>query len=236
MSDPAANVSSGPPVAPRTSDEPTWSPGPPPPPAYTVSPADAAPQPVPAPPEAPTPGLQSRPSSGTRTAVEWVVILAAALVVAFLVKTFLIQAFFIPSGSMEPTLKPNDRVLVNKLGYDLHSIHRGDIVVFKAPPSEANDPSVKDLIKRVIGLPGDRIQAINGHVYIDGNLLSEPYLPPGTVTTNLPLTVVAPGQYFMLGDNRGDSKDSRFIGAIPRHLIVGRAFIRVWPLSGFGLL
>jgi signal peptidase I len=156
--------------------------------------------------------------------------------VAFVVKQFLIQAFFIPSGSMEPTLKPSDRVLVNKLSYDLHSVHRGDIVVFKAPPSEASDPSVKDLIKRVIGLPGDRIQAINGHVYIDGKLLNEPYLPAGTITTNLPLSVVPPGQYFMLGDNRGDSKDSRFIGTIPKNLIVGRAFIRVWPLSGIGLL
>ncbi|MGH9127323.1 MAG: signal peptidase I [Acidimicrobiales bacterium] len=168
--------------------------------------------------------------SGTRAILEWVVILVAALAVAFVVKTFLIQAFFIPSGSMEPTLKPGDRVLVNKLSYDLHSIHRGDIVVFKSPPSEANDPTVKDLIKRVIGLPGDQIQGINGQVYINGTQLREPYLPAGTQTLNLPLTTVAQGQYYVLGDNRGNSKDSRFIGEIPRHLIVGRDFIKVWPV------
>jgi signal peptidase I len=169
-------------------------------------------------------------ASSTRAILEWVVILAAALAVAIVVKTFLIQAFYIPSGSMEPTLMIGDRVLVNKLSYDLHSIHRGDIVVFKSPPSEANDPTVKDLIKRVIGLPGDQIQAINGQVYIDGKVLNEPYLPAGTQTTNLPLTTVAPGKYYVLGDNRGNSKDSRFIGQIPRHLIVGRDFIKVWPI------
>jgi signal peptidase I len=173
--------------------------------------------------------------SGTRQVVEWIVILVAALTVAILVKTFLIQAFFIPSGSMEPTLKPGDRVLVNKLSYELHSIHRGDIVVFKRPPSEPN-PAINDLIKRVIGLPGDRIEARQGMVYINGQALSEPYLPPGTVTTGLPLTTVPAGQYFVLGDNRGDSADSRVIGPIARHLIVGRAFIRVWPLSGIGFL
>ncbi len=129
-----------------------------------------------------------------RAVVEWIVILVAALTVALVVKTFLIQAFYIPSGSMEPTLKPGDRVLVNKLSYDLHGVHRGDIVVFKSPPGEAaSDPSVKDLIKRVIGLPGDRIQAINGQVYIDGKLLKEPYLPAGTITTSLPLTDGARG-------------------------------------------
>ncbi len=174
--------------------------------------------------------------SGARQIVEWVVILVAALTVAIVVKTFLVQAFYIPSGSMEPTLKPGDRVLVNKLSYDLHSIHRGDIVVFKRPPSEAGDPTIKDLIKRVIGLPGDQIESRDGVVYVNGQLLKEPYLPPGTVTTSLPLTKVAPGMYFVMGDNRGNSKDSRFIGAIPGHLIVGRAFVRVWPLSGLGLL
>jgi signal peptidase I len=174
--------------------------------------------------------------SGVRQIAEWVIILVAALTVAIVVKTFLVQAFYIPSGSMEPTLKPGDRVLVNKLSYDLHSIHRGDIVVFKRPPSEADDPTIKDLIKRVIGLPGDRIEARDGVVYINGQLIKEPYLPPGTVTTSLPLTTVPAGQYFVMGDNRGNSKDSRFIGPIPGHLIVGRAFIRVWPFSGLGLL
>ncbi len=232
MSDPVASFTPGTPVTPRASPEELgWSEGPvgapaavPPPPLATSSPPTAKPP------------LAKRPS-GARSLIEWIVILVAALTVAFVVKTFFIQAFYIPSGSMEPTLMPGDRVLVNKISYDLHSIHRGDIVVFKSPPSEiASDPSVKDLIKRVIGLPGDRIQAINGQVYINGKLLKEGYLPAGTVTSDLPLQTVPPGQYFMMGDNRGDSKDSRYIGTIPRHLIVGRAFVRVWPLSGLGLL
>jgi signal peptidase I len=176
--------------------------------------------------------------SGIRSLIEWAVIIAAALIVALVVKTFLLQAFYIPSGSMEPTLKPGDRVLVNKLSYDLHSVHRGDIVVFKRPPSEAGDPTIKDLIKRVIGLPGDRIEGRDGVVYINGTQIKEPYLPAGTVTTSIQpggYTVPA-GQYFVMGDNRSNSKDSRFIGPIPGHLIVGRAFVRVWPLSGVGLL
>jgi signal peptidase I len=137
---------------------------------------------------------------------------------------------------MEPTLKPGDRVLVNKLSYDLHSIHRGDIVVFKRPPSEAGNPAIKDLIKRVVGLPGETIEQIDGRVYINGHPLKESYLPDGTVTTNLPRRVVPPGTYFVMGDNRSNSSDSRFIGPIPGSLIVGRAFIRVWPLSSLDLL
>jgi signal peptidase I len=189
----------------------------------------------PAGPEGPS-GPAAKNGGSARAIAEWVIILVAALTVAIVVKTFLIQAFYIPSGSMEPTLKPGDRVLVNKLSYDLHSIHRGDIVVFKRPPSEADDPTIKDLIKRVIGLPGDQIEGRDGLVYINGKLLKEPYLPAGTVTTSLSLMTVPAGQYFVMGDNRGNSKDSRFIGPISGHLIVGRAFVRVWPLSGLGLL
>jgi len=170
-----------------------------------------------------------------RNAVEWTIIIAAALLVAVIVKTFAFQAFYIPSGSMEPTLKPGDRVLVNKVSYHLHSIHRGDIVVFKRPPSEAGDPTIKDLIKRVIGLPGDTIESRDGLVYINDRLISEPYLPRGTLTTSLPKRTVPAGQYFVMGDNRNNSKDSRFIGPIPGNLIVGRAFVRVWPLSGIRL-
>jgi signal peptidase I len=227
VSDPAATYPPGIPDRPRVAtdaaDAPTGPPevrdgrppGPPPGPAH----------------------LRKKPDgTGARAVAEWVVIIVLALTVAIVVKTFLIQAFFIPSGSMEPTLKPGDRVLVNKLSYDLHSIHRGDIVVFKRPPSEAQDPTIKDLIKRVIGLPGDRIEGRDGQVYINGQLLKEPYLPAGTPTTSLPLQTVPAGQYFVMGDNRTNSKDSRFIGTIPGHLIVGRAFIRVWPLSGLGLL
>jgi signal peptidase I len=187
------------------------------------------------PPDA-VPEAPPKDRSGWRNGIEWVVIIVVALLVALVIKTFLFQAFYIPSESMEPTLKPGDRVLVNKLSYKFHPIHRGDIVVFKRPPGEAGDPTIKDLIKRVIGLPGDSIEQRGGEVFINGQQLKEPYLPPGTVTTTLPLHVVAPGQYFVMGDNRTNSKDSRFIGAIPGSLIVGRAFVRVWPLSSIGLL
>jgi signal peptidase I len=184
----------------------------------------------------PLDAVRRKDRSGLRNIVEWVAIIAAALVVALVIKTFLFQAFYIPSESMEPTLRPGDRVLVNKLSYDLHGIHRGDIVVFKRPPAEAGDPTIKDLIKRVIGLPGETIEARDGQVYINGQPLKESYLPPGAVTTNLPLQKVGPGQYFVMGDNRTNSKDSRYIGTIPGSLIVGRAFIRVWPISKIGLL
>jgi signal peptidase I len=169
--------------------------------------------------------------------LEWVAIVVVALGAAFLIKTFLIQAFYIPSPSMVPTLQVKDRVLVNKLSYDLHAVHRGDIVVFTRPPNEGpSDPAIKDLIKRVIGLPGDTIEARDGRVIINDHPLREPYLPAGVVTLNLPRITVPAGQYFVMGDNRLDSKDSRIFGPISRHLLVGRAFVKVWPLSSIEFL
>ena len=129
-------------------------------PVTSSTPVDVPPPPPPALGDTPPPEESSkkRNRSSARNIIEWVAIIAAALVVAIVIKTFLFQAFYIPSESMEPTLKPQDRVLVNKLSYKLHPIHRGDIVVFKRPPSEAGDPTIKDLIKRVVGLPGETIE------------------------------------------------------------------------------
>jgi signal peptidase I len=172
---------------------------------------------------------------GVRNAVEWVAIVVGALAVALIVKTFLIQAFFIPSLSMYPTLDKGDRVLVNKLSYKVHEVHRGDIVVFDRPEGQP-ESEIKDLIKRVIGLPGETVEAKDGVVYIDGRELDEPYLVNGVTTENLPRTEVPPGHVFVMGDNRNDSSDSRVFGAIDEDTIVGRAFIRVWPISNFGLL
>jgi signal peptidase I len=207
----------------------------------------------------------SKRSSGARSLIEWVVIIVAALVVAFLIKTFLVQAFYIPSASMEPTLKPGDRVLVYKLSYSLHSVHRGDVVVFKKPASD-DDPGVTDLIKRVIGLPGETISCAKGptsnctnsDILIDGKPIPQPWLKvspslgvdpftnPGPQITNQnqlgvydcankgtlqDYCVIPQGEYFMMGDNRGDSSDSRAIGPIPKDLLVGRAFVLVWPLG-----
>ncbi len=173
--------------------------------------------------------------SNAKSILEWVGVIVGALLVALVIKTFLLQAFYIPSRSMEPTLRIGDRVLVNKLSYKVHDVNRGDIVVFERPKDEPPD-AIKDLIKRVIGLPGETISTQNGQVFIDGRPLSEPYLPTGTVTDNLPPTKVPDGEVFVMGDNRGDSRDSRFFGPIDQGLIVGRAFVRIWPLSHLGLL
>jgi signal peptidase I len=173
--------------------------------------------------------------SSIRSAVEWVVIVVAALLAALLIKTFLLQAFYIPSDSMNPTLVQQDRVLVNKLSYHFHDVHRGDIVVFKRPPGE-NDPTIKDLIKRVIGLPGDTIEGRDGQILIDGQALKEPYTAKNSPMADFTPRKVPPGHYFVMGDNRGNSKDSRVFGPISKSLIVGRAFIRIWPLSKISLL
>jgi len=174
-------------------------------------------------------------ASAFRGAVEWIVILVGALIVALVVKTFLLQAFYIPSASMEPTLKVGDRVLVNKLSYDFHDVRRGDIVVFGSPPGEDN-PEIKDLIKRVIGLPDETVEGHDGRVFINGNPVKEPYLPAGTTTSSFPPEKIPPGHLWVMGDNRSNSKDSRFFKTISEKLVVGRAFVKVWPLSSVGLL
>ncbi|HTN80874.1 MAG TPA: signal peptidase I [Acidimicrobiales bacterium] len=185
--------------------------------------------------DVPEPPEDHAPRSNAKSILEWVGVIVGALIVALVIKTFLLQAFYIPSRSMEPTLRIGDRVLVNKLAYKVHDIHRGDIVVFERPPNEPPD-AIKDLIKRVIALPGETISTQNGQVFIDGRPLDEPYLPAGTVTDNLPPTKVPAGKVFVMGDNRGDSRDSRFFGAIDEGSIVGRAFVRIWPVTHLGFL
>lgn len=179
-----------------------------------------------------------------RSIIEWVAVVVGALVVALVVKTFLFQAFYIPSASMEPTLEKGDRVLVNKLSYDLHDVNRGDVVVFELPPEEVGPDGIKDLIKRVVGLPGDIIETRDGVVYVNDRRLDEPYLADGMVTGdpasgNNPGIVrqtIPDGMVFVMGDNRSNSHDSRYSdrGPIPIDSIVGRAFVIVWPLGELG--
>lgn len=177
-----------------------------------------------------------------RTAVEWLLVIGGALLVALLVRTFFIQAFWIPSDSMEPTLHKGDRVLVNKLSYKLHDVHRGDIIVFKRPESAKSDhpdDDIEDLIKRVVAVSGDKIETVEGKVYINDEPLAEPYLPNGTKTTmpdgsDMPEKVIPDGELFVMGDNRGNSQDSRWFGTIDEDLIVGRAFVRIYPLGDIG--
>lgn len=184
----------------------------------------------------------STASRRTRSIIEWVVVIGGALVVALLIKAFLVQAFYIPSESMVPTLEVGDRVLVNKLSYRLHDVNRGDLVVFERPEGET-DPDVKDLIKRVVGLPGDQLVIKDNAVYINGDRLDEGYLPDGTVTKqgrrdcldDSPC-VVPEDSVWVMGDNREHSFDSRYFGPIEQDTIVGRAFLRIWPLGSFGFL
>jgi signal peptidase I len=178
--------------------------------------------------------------------VEWVVIVVVALVAALLIKTFAIQAFYIPTPSMVPALEPNDRVLVNKLAYDFHPVHEGDIIVFRRLPRDTT-LSVDDLIKRVVGLPGDSFYVADCRIYIDGKQLAQPYLPKGWQEPTSPYCTTWPpgltnpfkvpeGEYFVMGDNRKDSYDSRYWGPLPASYIVGRAFVRLWPPSRIGVL
>jgi signal peptidase I len=178
---------------------------------------------------------EERPSGGLRNIVEWVAIIVGAFAVALVIKTFLIQAFYIPSESMFPTLTEDDRVLVNKLSYELHDVNRGDLVVFSRPPNEP-ESEVKDLIKRVVALEGETIEERDGQLYIDGELLEEPYLQDGVESHNLTKLEVPDDHVFVMGDNRTASRVSRYFGPIDTDLIVGRAFVKVWPLTDVGTL
>jgi signal peptidase I len=173
-----------------------------------------------------------------RTILEWLGVIGGGVVIALLVEAFLIQAFWIPSESMEPTLHVGDRVLVNKLSYELHDVNRGDVVVFERPPvtSTQEDGEIKDLIKRVIAIEGDTIEGRDGSVFVNGDRLEEDYLEPDTPTTNLERETIKPDHVFVMGDNRTNSEDSRAFGQVPEDDIVGRAFLRVLPITDIGWL
>lgn len=177
-------------------------------------------------------------------------LIIGALIVAVLVKSFLIQVFWIPSGSMKDTLMIGDRVIVNKLAYRFGDPGRGDVVVFVPETSESESVVTKvsrnllesiglrtpqsDLIKRVIGLPGETLLIRDNQVLIDGRPIDEPYLPPNVTISDFGPVIVPANDYFVMGDNRGSSRDSRFTGPIERGRIVGRAFSIVWPPSRWG--
>jgi signal peptidase I len=187
-------------------------------------------------------------------------LIVIAFVLALLIKSFLVQAFFIPSESMEQTLKPGDRVLVNKVVYHLHPPRRGDVIVFESHTSGAqpdrgvisgffhwiteglgiSPPDDEDFIKRVIGLPGDTVEERdNGDFFVNGKKLDEPYLKGPKDTQRSGVWHVPKGELFVLGDNRTNSNDSRFGGIgirgfVPVDWVVGKAFIIIWPPSRFG--
>jgi signal peptidase I len=193
--------------------------------------------------DATTPPLTRRQARQARQAekkkrnpwVEWGVLIGGALIIAIVIRAFVFQTFWIPSESMVPTLKIDDRVLVNKLSYKLHDPNRGDVLVFKAPPM-AKTAEIKDLIKRVVGLPGETIEGKGGHIYINGKLLKEDYLPKGVESRTFGPVKVPKDSYFLLGDNRSVSEDSTYFGAVNRDQLIGRAFLRIWPLNRLGFL
>jgi signal peptidase I len=154
------------------------------------------------------------------------------VLLAVLVRTFALQTFWIPSASMVPTLQVHDRILVEKAFFSWHDVHEGEIVVFSRPPLD-DCPGQGDLVKRVIALPGQTIYSSGNSIYINGRLLAEPYLPKPD-PLGLPIASrqhpyrVPPGEFYMLGDNRADSCDSRFWGPIKGSTIIGRVVLVFW--------
>jgi signal peptidase I len=195
-----------------------------------------------------------------RSAAELVVIVAVALGLALLIQAYIVKPYEIPSGSMLPTLRINQRILVDRIGQHFSSPHIGDIYVFHPPASETcanpgqgenaagnDEPAACDTVqthessqtyvKRVVGLPGDHLYIKNGEVYRNGVPEKAPYAVPcqGAGECNFTRTIVVPpGDYYMMGDNRPDSLDSRFWGPVPKAWLIGRVFFTYWPPDRIG--
>lgn len=160
---------------------------------------------------------------------DWIETIAIAVVLALVIRTFLIQPFYIPSGSMEPTLQVGDKIIVNKLTNRFKEPERGQIVVFKYPYDTS-----QDFVKRIIGLPGETIEIRDSQVYINGQPLEEDYLPEGLVYPDFAPVTIPEDSYFVLGDNRDNSQDSRMWGPLPRNLMIGNVLAIYWPLDRIG--
>ncbi len=187
------------------------------------------------------PRAPRRERSTTWWALEWFAVIAIALVLAIGVRDYVIQTFYIPSGSMEPTLNIGDRILVFKMAYDFTNPAVGDVVVFKAPPTEhCGDPDVTDLVKRIVGLPGDTIWSKGNTIYLEqpgqtvGHVLDQDWPHVADLLTPVVRQVIPPNHYFMMGDNHPYSCDSRDWGTLPRSDIIGKVVLKIWPLSEFG--
>ena len=199
--------------------------------------------------------------SASSSIVEFVVIIAVALGLALGIQAFIVKPYRIPSGSMEPTLDIGQRVLVDRVSKHFTDFHRGDIVVFKPPkgadsngqtqcgvpvdtseqpcPRPTPQKSDTNFIKRIIGLPGDRLKVIGSHAYINGKELKEPYIradPACPICNERREITVPPDHFFMMGDNRGESDDSRDWGPVPKGWIIGKAFFTYWPPGRIGTL
>lgn len=177
---------------------------------------------------------------------DWIIVVVVALFAALMIRVFVFQQFYISGPSMQTTLYDNNRVLVNKLSYKLHGIGRGDVVVFDRVTTNGGTVNHDDLIKRVIALSGDTLEIKKCVVYVNGVALEEKYLDANDVAqkdlnsrcrvVNLSEQEIPDGKIFVMGDNRSESFDSRMFGPIDEDLVVGRAFMIVWPLNKIGLL
>lgn len=162
---------------------------------------------------------------------QWLRDVVIAVVVATFVIVFLYQPVKVEGTSMQPGLQNSDRLFVNKFIFDFGKIHRGDIVVLHSPLN----PKI-NLIKRVIALPGDRLDIVNGYVYVNGKRLNEPYVPlKYRDHTSMAIGVVPPHEFFVMGDHRCVSEDSRDFGPVPRKDIYGEASLVYWPLNYMGM-
>ena len=188
--------------------------------------------------------LSVKQRSQLRAVWEWVFVVVIAIGAALLIRLFLFQQYYIDGPSMQTTLMPQDRVLVNKMSYKLHDIHRGDVIVFDRVTNQVQHD---DLIKRVLGLPGETLEIRSCIVYIDGIEVDEPYLNPeqtsqiepsarcGSHTDMAPIEVPE-DMVFVMGDNRVQSFDSRDFGPIDSDKVRGRAFVVIWPASAWAWL
>ncbi|HBZ62155.1 MAG TPA: signal peptidase I [Acidimicrobium sp.] len=187
-----------------------------------------------------------KPSLFLRQVIEWIVVIAVALIVALLVRLFLLQQFYISGPSMETTMFSDDRVLVSKLAYEVGEIDRGDVVVFDRATMNGNQIEHDDLIKRVIGLGGESIEIRDCVIYIDGTKLEEPYLPNRDKSltnlsdrcgvVNMDAITIEDDEVFLVGDNRPQSFDSRMFGAIKKDFVIGQAFVIIWPPNSWSRL
>ena len=188
--------------------------------------------------------LSEKQRSQMRAVWEWIFVVVIAIGAAMLIRLFLFQQYYIDGPSMQTTLMPQDRVLVNKMSYKLHDIHRGDVIVFDRVTNEVQHD---DLIKRVLGLPGETLEIRSCIVYVDGVQVDEPYLNPeqtsqiepsarcGSHTDMAPIEVPE-DMVFVMGDNRVQSFDSRDFGPIDTDKVRGRAFVVIWPASAWAWL
>ncbi len=207
--------------------------------------------------------MPGKSNGGWRFLREIVIVFVCALMLSVVARTFFIQAFYVPSQSMENTLMPNDRIMASKITTTISGVGRGEIVVFKDPGGWLPDTSPQtrsvvstamefigllpsssgdDLVKRVIGIAGDRVECCDGQgqIVLNGVGLVEPFIKPGTGTDQVPFDIVVPADsVFVMGDNRSQSADSRFHlsvneGAVPLDDVVGRVVLKVWPLGSWG--